>query len=207
MNYLIRRLFACILACALFAAATVANAQASAPNDTKPTIGIIGSGTVGGTLGKLFVAAGYPVVFSSRHPDELKGMAAGLGSLASVGTPERAAREGDIVLMAVPYRALPEIGQQLAQTLNSKIVIDATNAYDWRDGDLVRQVEEQGIGKVSAALLPGAKIVRAFNNMGTSTIAEQAHRKESLLAIPIAGDDKDAIVVVSRLITTSAWSR
>jgi predicted dinucleotide-binding enzyme len=127
-------------------------------------------------------------------------MAQGLGALASVGTVQEAAGTGEMVLMAVPYGALPELGQQLAASLRGKLVIDATNAYEGRDGELAKRVAAQGIGAVSASLLPGARIVRAFNTMSTRTIAEQAGRRGARLAIPIAGDDADALRVVAGLI-------
>src|SRR5579862_6030381 len=58
-------------------------------------IGIIGAGHIGGTIGGLWVKAGHPVMFSSRHPEELKDLVGGLGSLASAGTVAQAIAFGD----------------------------------------------------------------------------------------------------------------
>src|ERR1700728_3734737 len=80
--------------------------RASAQN--KSRIGIIGSGHIGGTIGGLWVKAGHPVLFSSRHPEELKDLVAGLGDLAKAGTVEEAIAFGDVVFIAVPYGALPQ---------------------------------------------------------------------------------------------------
>src|ERR1039458_3761614 len=72
-------------------------------------IGIIGSGHIGGTIGALWIKKGHPVMFSSRHPDELKEMVTNLGSLAQAGTVEQAIAFGDVLFIAVPYGALPQI--------------------------------------------------------------------------------------------------
>lgn len=183
------------------AALQAVHAQATAPSSPgKPRVGIIGAGTVGGTLGAMLVQAGYPVMFASRHPEELRDMVQKLGKLASAGTPVEAASAGQIVLMAVPYGALPQLGRDLQAALRGKVVIDATNPFSGRDGDPARRAEQEGVGKVSAELLPGTRLVRAFNTMSTRTIASSAHRSGDLLAIPIAGDDAEALAVTSQLI-------
>ena len=91
-------------------------------------IGIIGSGHIGGTIGGLWVKAGHPVLFSSRHPEELKDLVAGLGTLAQAGSVDQAIAFGDVVFIAVPYGALPQIGRDYAAALKNKIVLDAGNA-------------------------------------------------------------------------------
>src|SRR6059058_1268014 len=70
----------------LAAASRPWRALAQAAGSSKLRIGVIGSGHIGGTIGGLWVKAGHPVLFSSRHPEELKGLVAGLGSLAQGGT-------------------------------------------------------------------------------------------------------------------------
>src|SRR5580700_1425834 len=78
---------------------------------TKQRIGVIGSGHIGGTIGGLWVKAGHPVLFSSRHPDELEDLVTGLGELAQAGTVDQAIAFGDALLIAVPYGAVPQIGR------------------------------------------------------------------------------------------------
>src|SRR6516162_9034492 len=94
----------------------------------KLRIGIIGSGHIGGAIGELWVRAGHPVLFSSRYPEELKDLVAGLGPLAQNGTVSQAIAFGDVVLLTVPYGALPQIGRDYATQLNGKIVLDTCNA-------------------------------------------------------------------------------
>jgi predicted dinucleotide-binding enzyme len=166
-------------------------------------IGMVGAGREGGALGTLFVKAGHPVMFSSRHPEELKGLVAGLGPLAQAGTVEQAIAFGDVVVIAIPYTAMEQIGKAHAGALAKKVlVIDVSNPIARRDGeDLVKWVGEQGgAGLATAKLLPGAHIVRAFNAIGSGRLAGIAHRPGEPVGVPIAGDDPKAIAVAQSLI-------
>jgi predicted dinucleotide-binding enzyme len=163
-------------------------------------IGIIGSGHIGSTIGTLWVKAGHPVMFSSRHPEELAPLVQGLGELAKGGSVAEAIAFGDVVLIAVPYKAYPQIGQDYASQLKGKVVLDAGNATAARDGEILNEVREEGIGIISAKYLTGARIVRAFNSMGYKFFASEANRAGDRMAIPLAGDDKDALSVASTLV-------
>ena len=121
-------------------------------------LGSVGAGRMGGALGALCIKAGYPVMFSSRHPENLKEMAARLGPLAQAGPVEQAIAFGDVVVMVVPYAALEEIGKTHGRALASKpLVLDICNPIARRDGEaIVQWVNEQGgAGLASAKLLPG----------------------------------------------------
>jgi hypothetical protein len=166
-------------------------------------IGMIGAGREGGALGALFVKAGHPVMFSSRNPDRLRDFVAGLGPLAQAGSVPQAVASGDVVVLAVPYTAIEEIGKAHAAALATKVlVMDVSNPIARRDGeDLVRSVAAQGgPGLVTARLIPGARIVRAFNAIGAGRLAQIAHRAGDPVGVPIAGDDQKAIAVAERLI-------
>ena len=164
-------------------------------------IGIIGAGHIGSTIGTLWIKSGHPVMFSSRHPEELKSLVGGLGSLAHAGTVSEAIDFSDVVFIAVPYGALPEIGKDYGSKLSGKVVLDAGNAVAARDGsDLTAETKEEGIGVTSAKLLPGAHIVRAFNTMGYKYFESEANRAGDRMAIPIAGDDKEALNMASTLV-------
>src|SRR6516164_6722436 len=99
-------------------------------------IGTIGAGHIGSTVGGLWVKSGHRVFFSSRHPEELKDLVAGLGPLAQAGTVDQAIAFGDAVLITIPYSALPQIGRDYAAALKGKIVLDTCNAVVGRDGKL-----------------------------------------------------------------------
>jgi hypothetical protein len=164
-------------------------------------IGIIGSGHIGSTIGSLWVKAGHPVMFSSRHPEELAPLVQELGALAKSGAVADAIAFGDVVFIAVPYGAYPQIGKDYGSQLAGKVVLDAGNATVRRDGeDITNEAKEEGIGIVSAKYLPGARIVRAFNSMGYKFFASEANRAGERMAIPLAGDDKEAVATASMLV-------
>ena len=172
----------------------------------KAKIGIIGSGKIGGTIGGLWVKAGHSVYFSSRHPEELKELVSDLGSLAQAGTVAEAVAFGDVIFVAVPYKALPEVGKENAAGLKGKVLLDACNAVAGRDGqELADEVERDGIGVVSQKYLPGARVVRAFNTMGVGVFAKEAHRPDPKLAVPIAGDDPEAVQVAAGLVRDAGF--
>ncbi len=162
-------------------------------------IGIIGSGTVGSALGTVWVKAGHEVMFSSRHIEHDQALAARLGAGARAGTPREAATFGEVVIVSVPYRALPEIGKDLADVLEGKVVIDTCNPFPGRDGEIANWAREKGAGLASAELLPGARLVRAFNAVGAGRMGS-AYRDPGRIGMPIAGDDAQALEVASRLI-------
>jgi len=170
-----------------------------AAESQKVKIGVIGSGRVGSALGGVWAKAGHEVMFASRSLDADKKLASEVGSNARAGTPSQAAAFGQVLLFAVPYGALPELGKTLADSLKGKVVIDACNPFPQRDGEIANQAREKGAGLFSAQLLPGAHIVRAFNAVGAARMAE-AHEEPQHIGMPIAADDKQAIEVASRLI-------
>ena len=139
-------------------------------------------------------------MFSSRHPDELASLVQGLGSLAKAGTVAEAIAFGDVVFIAVPYGAYPQIGKDYGGALAGKVVLDAGNAVAARDGEITNEAKEEGIGVTSAKYLPGARIVRAFNTMSYRFFASESNRAGDRMAIPIAGDDKDALDVATTLV-------
>lgn len=178
-------------------------AAAQAPAGTKLKIGMIGAGREGSALGTLFVKAGHPVMFSSRRPETLKDLVAGLGPLAQAGTVEQAVAFGDVVALVVPYPAIEEIGKAHAAALATKVLIlDVSNPIPRRDGeDYVKKVNDQGgAGVMTARLVPGAHIVRAFNAIGSTQLAGLAHRAGDPVGVPIAGEDAKAIATAESLI-------
>jgi len=195
-----KRAFLFTIVLALAALPPVAGAQATG---APLKIGMIGAGREGGALGALFVKAGHPVKFSSRHPENLKGLVTGLGPLAQAGTVEEAIAFGDVVVIAIPYTAMEQIGKAHSDALAKKaLVIDVSNPIPRRDGeDFVKSVGAQGgPGLVTAKFLPGAPIVRAFNAIGAGRLAELAHRAGEPVGVPIAGDDPKAIALAESLI-------
>jgi len=174
-------------------------ARAAGNADAGLKIGIVGSGRIGGTLGELWLKAGHEIMFSSLDLEHDKALAARLGGKARAGTPREAAAFGEVLLIAVPYFALPQVGRDLGGLLKGKVVVDPSNPIPGRDGAIAIWAREKGAGLASAELLPGARIVRAFNAVGYSRLPEAARRSERL-GMPIAGDDANAIAIASRLV-------
>ncbi len=198
-----RRSFLQLAGCALGAVALAAGRAGAQTPGSPLKIGSVGAGRMGSALGALFIKAGHPVMFSSRHPENLKDLTTRLGPLASAGTVEQAVAFGDVVVMVVPYAALEEIGKTHGRALASKpLVLDICNPIARRDGDaLVKWVNEQGgAGLASAKLLAGSRIVRAFNAISYRRVEEIAHRRGGLVGVPIAGDDAKAIALAEGII-------
>ena len=173
--------------------------RAASGGPGKMKIGIVGSGNVGGTLGAVWAKAGHEVMFSSRTIEHDKALAARLGPNARAGTPREAAAFGEVLMVSVPYRALPAVGKDLAGLIKGKVVIDTCNPFVSRDGEIATWARQKGAGLASAELLPGARIVRAFNAIGSGRMGE-AHQQPGRIGMPIASDDAQAVAVASRLI-------
>lgn len=188
------------------ALAAAAGPPAAAPTAAPLKIGIIGTGHIGGTLARLWVAAGHEVLISSRHPDELKALAASLGPRARVGTPREAAVFGEVVLVSVPYGALPQVGRDLKAELAGKIVLDTCNPYPSRDGEMAVEARKVSTGVADPQFLPGVRLVRAFNAINSGELASQAHRVGEPIAIPLAGDDAQALTVAERLVRDAGFA-
>ena len=181
-------------------------AQGATPDPNRPLkIGIIGTGNIGSALATLWVKAGHEVLISSRHPEQLTDLAKSLGPKARVGTPREAATYGDVVLVSIPYAALPDLGRDLSKELAGKIVLDTGNPYPARDGAMADDARRRGTGVTSAEYLPGTRLVRAFNAIAARALANEAHRAGDKVAIPLAGNDAQALAVAQRLVRDAGF--
>ena len=194
---------AMMLAVAMMA---VVPAHGAAADSGKPVkIGIIGTGNIGGTLAKLWAKSGHELLISSRHPDQLQSLAKSLGPKVRVGTPREAAVFGDVVVVSIPYGATPALGKDLASELKGKIVLDTGNPYPQRDGAMADDARKRGTGVTSAEFLPGTRLVRAFNAIAARSLESEAHRSGDKIAIPLAGDDPEALAVAQRLVKDAGF--
>jgi len=196
-----RSLFTLVVA----AAAIVLALPGWGATESPVKIGIVGAGQIGGNLAKLWVQAGHEVLLSSRHPEKLQGLARSLGPKARVGTPRDAAIFGDVVLISVPYGALPQVGRDLAHELAGKVVLETGNPYPGRDGPMAVEARRKGTGVASAEFLPGVRLVRAFNAINSTDLAGQAHRKGQPVAIALAGDDAQALAIAQELVRDAGF--
>ena len=168
-------------------------------------IGIIGSGNIGGAIGKLWAKAGHEILFSSRNPETLKDLVAGAGPKTRAGTVKEAVEFGPVVFLAVPYSAVPQIGKDYGSSLKGKVVMDCSNPSARRDGEMAEAARQKGSGVATAEYIPAARVVRAFGTINYKIALQNAHREGDKLAIPIAGDDADAVKVASNLVIDAGF--
>jgi hypothetical protein len=171
----------------------------------KPKIGFIGAGRIGGTLAKLWTQAGYQVMLSARDLGPVKELAAQLGPNAHVGTPTEAAVWGDVVVVTVPYGALPQVGKDYAAQLKGKIVLDTCNPNPQRDGAMTKDALEKGTGVMDPIYLPGTRLVRAFNAITYTALGSEAHRAGEPVGIELASDDQQALDIAKQLVTDAGF--
>jgi predicted dinucleotide-binding enzyme len=182
-------------------AAAVPHGAFAARTGTK--IGVVGAGKIGGAVGGRWVKAGHEVFFSSRHPEALQGLVQALGPRAQAGGVKDAIAFGEVLLLAVPYAALPAVGRDNAAGLAGKIVLDACNPIAARDGEIVKEAMANGIGPTSQKYLPGALLVRVFNPVPYRTFEGDAPQGGEPIGMPLAGDDPRAVQIASQLVRDS----
>ena len=163
-------------------------------------IGVIGAGRMGGTLAVLLAHAGHTVLPANSHgPDSLRDLVAEAGPNATATTPEAAARDADLVIVALPWAhrtALPP-----AELFAGKIVVDAMNAFGREPADGPTSSEQ------TAQALPRARLVKGFNTLNFMYMREAAGRTgDKRLALFVAGDDPDAKRVVAGLMSDMGFA-
>jgi predicted dinucleotide-binding enzyme len=167
---------------------------------TGVNIGILGAGNIGATVAGLLGKAGHDVRIASTHdPAALEEKARGLGERVHAATPQDAVAFGDVVLLAVPWPrkedAIPDAGPY-----DDKIVIDAMNPYT--EDFEVEDLGDRTSSEITQTLVPGARLVKAFNTLHFRRLKEDGKPKGSRgrLVIFLAGDDAGAKNVVGQLI-------
>ena len=189
----------------LVAAAALGHFPRALAQSAPLRIGIIGTGNVGGALARHWAAAGRELVISSRNPEELRPLAESLGPRVRAATPHEAAAFGDVVVVAVPYAATPQIGRDYAAELAGKIVVDTGNPFVSRDGPMAEDAIAKGTGVASAEHLPGTRLVRAFNAIAAARLASESGRTPDRIAVPLAGDDAEALRMAERLVRDAGF--
>jgi hypothetical protein len=189
----------------LFMGASLALLPPAAMAQAKPKIGFIGAGKIGGTLAKLWTQAGYQVMLSARDLGPVQQLATQLGPNAHVGTPAEAAAWGDVVVVTVPYGALPQVGHDYAAQLKGKVVLDTCNPNPTRDGDMTKDALAKGTGVMDPIYLPGTRLVRAFNSISYVALGNDAHHPGTLFGIELAADDPQALAIAKQLVTDAGY--
>jgi predicted dinucleotide-binding enzyme len=165
-------------------------------------ISVIGAGNVGGTLGTLWTKAGHSVMFSSRHPEELADLVKRAGANARAGSVTDAAAWGDVIVLSVPYGAMPVLSEQLKGKLGGKVVFSTSNPFSGRDGDVGSKALEMGAALADQQYLPGIHLVRAFNAVGYASMKDESGKGK---AIPVFADDAQAKDLGARLVRDAGF--
>ena len=162
-------------------------------------IGIIGSGNVGGALGRRWAKNGHSVTFSSRNPQskEMQQLVSEAGPNAKAGLITDVVRQSDVLLLATPWGATEQILKS-AGDLSGKILIDATNPL-LPDLSGLTLGTNTSAGEMITRWAAGAKVVKAFNTVGNNIMADPAF-PNAHVALFYCGDDKSAKETVAGLI-------
>lgn len=157
-------------------------------------IAIIGAGNVGRALAASSVRAGHTVVVSASDPAHAAAVATATGA-RSVGTNRAAVEAAGVVILAVPIAAIADIAEELGAALDGKIVVDVAN----RPTPDPSRAGATSIAEETAALIPGARVVKAFNTAFASRQADPIVDGTELDGF-VAGDDADAKATVLQLV-------
>src|SRR5437588_36672 len=164
-------------------------------------IGIIGAGHIGGSLTRRFSALGHKVfVANSRGPETLAALAEETG--ATPVTVTEAARRGDVVIVTIPEKNIPELPRDLfAGVPDSVVVVDTGNYYPQRDGR-IEGIEEGTTESRWVSQQLGRPVVKAFNNIYAAHLLKkgQPAGTPGRIALPVAGDDEQSKAVVFKLV-------
>lgn len=170
------------------------------------TIGLIGSGNIGGTVARLAVNAGHDVVLSnSRGPETLKELVDDLGPHARAATAEEAAAAGDLVVVSVPLRAVDQVP---VEPLRGKVVMDTCNYYPQRDGQIASLDDESTTtSELVQAHLSESRVVKVFNNIQYVHLLNLARPAGSpdRSVLAIAGDDAYAKAAVTTFLDSIGY--
>lgn len=161
-------------------------------------IAVIGTGRVGSVLGRRWARAGHTVVFGSRRPDSasVRELLDDAGSAASAASPAEATAQADVVVLAVPGSGAEEVAVSLGD-LAGKILVDCTNPIVAGGGGLSVGFDDSGAERI-ARVVPGARVVKAFNTTGSANMADPIY-PSGPLSMFVCGDDPEARAVVSEL--------
>ena len=163
-------------------------------------IGIIGSGNVGSALGTRWAQIGHNVVFGSRNPgaDDLKQVVTKAGTTSRAATLQEAATSSEVLLLATPWPATQQVVESL-DDLTGKIMIDATNPLLPNLQGLAQGTITSG-GELVARWAKGAKVVKAFNTIGSNIMERTAFGNERPVLF-YCSDDAEAKKVADHLAT------
>jgi NADPH-dependent F420 reductase len=161
-------------------------------------IGTLGTGRMANKLAKLWTAKGHQVFFGSRNAHKARQLAASLGPNANGGTQAEAVAFGEVILLAVPWTAAEETLKALGP-FEGKILIDMTNPIKPTEAGMqLAMGHTTSFAEEIARLVPGAKVVKAFNSIYFDNL-DKPHYGAAKAGAFFCGDDDQAKAVVTQL--------
>jgi NADPH-dependent F420 reductase len=154
-------------------------------------ISIIGAGNVGGNLGARLSKTGFPVCFGLKDGKDAAALLARCGKDATTGTVEEAARQGDMVFLALPGSVVLDVVKSLGALLDGKIVVDCNNPMSWKDGPVWAPPSEGSLSAAIAKIAPRSTVLKAFNQFGAEHHGDP-NLTGAAATVFIAGDDAAA---------------
>ncbi len=161
-------------------------------------VAVVGAGRIGGNVARLLARAGHDVTVSGRDPERLRERAEALGARAA--TPADAVRDAEVVVVAVPWDALPDAIAAMGP-LDGRIVIDTTNQF----GTGPKPGPGRTAAAFNAARMPGARYTKCFNTLTSAFQEATAHRDPPVVQW-ICGDDEGAVEVVAGLVRDAGYA-
>ncbi|MFC0039218.1 NADPH-dependent F420 reductase [Actinomadura rayongensis] len=173
------------------------------PDVSGLTIGILGgTGDQGKGLARRFALAGHRVLIGSRRAERAQEAADDLGGDLPVRGAENAvaARESDVVIIAVPWDGHRATLESVRAELAGKIVVDCVNPLGFEKGKgmFALPVEEGSAAQQAAALLPDSRVVAAFHHVSAVLLLDPGVDAMDLDVL-VLGDDRDATDTVQAL--------
>jgi len=156
---------------------------------------------MGSKLGTLFARAGHEVVFSYSHSEQkLKELARNAGGSARAGTPREAARDADVLLLAVHWSRIDDVLAQ-AGDLSGQAIVSCSLPMNAQDTELVVAHTSSGAEEL-AKKVPKARVVCAFNTVPSEVlfVVFEGRGKSNKPSLLYCGDDSSAKKAAAQLI-------
>jgi predicted dinucleotide-binding enzyme len=172
---------------------------------TAETIAVIGTGRVGGALGPRFAELGHTVIYGSRTPgaERVQRLVARSGADAAATSPREAAEQAELIMLAVPWAAAEQVIKDLGN-LDGKIIMDAVNGIERGADGTLQMAVDTSAGEMIQSWAPGAFVVKTFNNMNFTLMADPA-AIDGPVTVALAGNDAAAKAWVGELVTAMGF--
>lgn len=178
---------------------------------TKQTIAIIGAtGNMGSAIAKSLSKGNYRLLLFANDQEKVLDLAGQIRSentsadIEELACPVQASWEADIIIAAVPYQAEKEVADKIREMANQKIVISIANPLNDSFDGLVTAPDTSAAEELQK-LLPNSKIVKAFNTTFAADFSSPVIDGKTADAF-IAGDDEEAVQIVSELVLTAGFN-